>query len=1065
MSDNFLDRFNENKRSQSPVLNLSHCNLFRLPESIDELPWIEELNLNHNKLVSLNGLPSLPNLKRIYLQDNHLLNLSTLPVMLNLEYMDLSYNILTNFEGLSGLPELKKINIQRNRIESFRGLSEMPALDELDLSYNNLTTLLDLPVLKNLKKIYLQHNHLKDVSRLSNTPELEELDLRHNDLISLSSLSSLPHLKKLYLQHNQLNDISDLSGMSQLEYISLGYNRLSNLNGLSVLPHLRTLHLQDNKLRNINSLTGMINLEDLDLSNNLLSNLKRLPTLRKLKNLDLKGNKITEVPKSILQKCPSLFRINLKDNYIEKLPPEILDNIEALKDYFRSLEKGIARNNEVKVIISGNSTTGKTSLVHFLKEREYIKNPDSTHGILIRRWNIGDEDNPLQINAWDFGGQEYYHSTHRLFLDDSALHLLLWDSGTNKECILLTDIYLSGKHYQIPLEHFHYSYWLELIRYYAPNSPVMMVQTKTDKTADEAVDGKFFGEPYNVLVQDYHLSVEKAYENIYDDSKSHWLNFKTFETKLIEMLQNEASKYELGEKWIDIRDEIRKISKNQPFMSREEFESFCTDIDPDIEMEGLMVYLKGSASTILYYNEDEGKEENEESDGNNKKLKDIVFLNPEWVTDTIYDILSYDIKKDHDGEFSLQHVENVLKEKGIESMAGKFLELMEAERFELIFKKPSFTDIYIAPQYLPDIYKDEKVVRRNRPKVPIDFTLFFPRYMPKSIFLRFMVKYGNLADDIYWKYGILIEKDDVPIFAECLFSEHKIKLSIESKPKAYKLGYDLFQVLWRLSDEKPEIQLSLNDSDFVEIGSLKEQLEETNNEKIKSKQGNWLLIKDFSYLFREDAIIDDESSIKPDEPEMYPKTTPEVFFSYAWGSLTDPREIIVNELYESLRNNDYNIIRDKNDLGYGGLISDFMKRIGKAEIIIVVLSDKYIRSDYCMFELYEAFRNSQLDKDAFIKKIIPIKVEEINLSPKGRGIYRDFWDEKEKEWDDYVGSYSKKISPLEMEEYNRVKSIVNNLGTMFQILLDINTLTTDLLSKDDFAEIKKAIDKRIAALS
>ncbi len=141
-----------------------------------------------------------------------------------------------------------------------------------------------------------------------------------------------------------------------------------------------------------------------------------------------------------------------------------------------------------------------------------------------------------------------------------------------------------------------------------------------------------------------------------------------------------------------------------------------------------------------------------------------------------------------------------------------------------------------------------------------------------------------------------------------------------------------------------------------------------------------------------------------------------------------------------------------------------MKRIGKAEIIIVILSDKYIRSSYCMFELYEAFRNSKLEKDAFVKKIFPIKVEEINLTPKGRGLYRDFWDEKEKEWDDYIGSHSKKIAPLEMEEYNRVKSIVDSLGKMFEILPDINTLTTDLLSKDDFAGIKNAIDVRIASL-
>jgi hypothetical protein len=54
---------------------------------------------------------------------------------------------------------------------------------------------------------------------------------------------------------------------------------------------------------------------------------------------------------------------------------------------------------------------------------------------------------------------------------------------------------------------------------------------------------------------------------------------------------------------------------------------------------------------------------------------------------------------------------------------------------------------------------------------------------------------------------------------------------------------------------------------------------------------------------------------------------PEIFFSYAWGDekeIGESREKIVNSLYESLKNDGYKIVRDKIDLGYKGLISDFM---------------------------------------------------------------------------------------------------------------------------------------------
>jgi pterin-4a-carbinolamine dehydratase len=77
---------------------------------------------------------------------------------------------------------------------------------------------------------------------------------------------------------------------------------------------------------------------------------------------------------------------------------------------------------------------------------------------------------------------------------------------------------------------------------------------------------------------------------------------------------------------------------------------------------------------------------------------------------------------------------------------------------------------------------------------------------------------------------------------------------------------------------------------------------------------------------------------------------PKIYFSYAWG---DEREKIVDELCNTIKSEKkYEVVRDKENLEYKGLISDFMRGIGKGNIVVVVLSDKYLRSDYCMFELY-----------------------------------------------------------------------------------------------------------------
>ena len=75
-----------------------------------------------------------------------------------------------------------------------------------------------------------------------------------------------------------------------------------------------------------------------------------------------------------------------------------------------------------------------------------------------------------------------------------------------------------------------------------------------------------------------------------------------------------------------------------------------------------------------------------------------------------------------------------------------------------------------------------------------------------------------------------------------------------------------------------------------------------------------------------------------------------VFISYAWGGES---EEIVDQIDGTLQQRGLKIIRDKRDLGYKGSISAFMERIGGGNCVIAVISDKYLRSPNCMFELVE----------------------------------------------------------------------------------------------------------------
>ncbi len=186
-----------------------------------------------------------------------------------------------------------------------------------------------------------------------------------------------------------------------------------------------------------------------------------------------------------------------------------------------------------------------------------------------------------------------------------------------------------------------------------------------------------------------------------------------------------------------------------------------------------------------------------------------------------------------------------------------------------------------------------------------------------------------------------------------------------------------------------------------------------------------------------------------------------IFFSYAWGDAREQgesREKIVNDLYESLQKAGYNLVRDKVDLGYKGIISDFMKEIGKGSRVIIVVSDKYVRSPFCMFELYEVARNCNFDKAIFSEKVFPIMFEFIDFArPKIIDEYFDFWAESQKEWEDLFKKRMGQLSSEQFSRYEKVKVIGQNIGKLMDWLTDMNTLNLDMLSKNDFAEIKKAL--------
>jgi len=153
-----------------------------------------------------------------------------------------------------------------------------------------------------------------------------------------------------------------------------------------------------------------------------------------------------------------LEELDLDDNpHLESPPPEVVkQGTKAVLAYLREPKKPQWVS---KLLFVGEGGVGKTSLLRALREEEFIEGLETTHGIGVDKLEIAhpaEVDVKMELNTWDFGGQQIYHATHQFFLTNRALFVLVWDVRHGWE---------AGKLYN----------WLDRIQAKAPESPVMIV--------------------------------------------------------------------------------------------------------------------------------------------------------------------------------------------------------------------------------------------------------------------------------------------------------------------------------------------------------------------------------------------------------------------------------------------------------------------------------------------------------------------------------------------------------------------------------------------------------------
>ena len=623
-------------------LDFSFKEIRNLPPEIIELTNLISLNLSSNQLTTLPPeIAQLTGLTHLDLSGNQLTALpSKIAQLTNLTTLSLSYNQLTTLPPeIAQLTDLTILALSGNQLTTLPPeITQFTRLTALDLSDNQLNTLPpETAQLNCLTHLNLWNNQLTTLPpEITQLTHLTTLYLSSNKLTTLPpGIAQLTRLTALDLSGNQLNTLPpEIAQLNCLTHLNLWNNQLTTLPPeIAQLIHLTTLLLGENQLTTLPpEITQLIHLTTLMLGK----------------------NQLTTLPPEITQLALEILDIG--DNPFNNLPLEIVEQGEsAILTYLKELLQGHEQQWISKLMLVGVGGVGKTCLLRTLRGEPCIDST-TTKGIEIRSLELAHpskSDVMMNLNAWDFGGQEIYHATHQFFLTNRSLFLVVWNARHGYE---------QGKLY----------YWLDAIQARAPDSPILVIATWMDER-DADLPTEDLRRKYPQIVG-FHQVSNTTGEGI---------------AELREVIAQVATTRLplMGEKWpstwLAAANAIR--ARDEKHILPDELWKLMAEQGVAEASTRVLARWLHELGDILFFRED-------------TELNDLVILKPQWVTQYIGKVLESDDVIGRLGIFTHGHMQTLWSE--LEpSMRQHFLRLME--KFDLSYRTLEDQEVSLVVERLP----------------------------------------------------------------------------------------------------------------------------------------------------------------------------------------------------------------------------------------------------------------------------------------------------------------------------------------------------------------------------
>jgi internalin A len=365
----------------------------------------------------------------------------------------------------------------------------------------------------------------------------------------------------------------------------------------------------------------------------------------------------------------------------------------------------------------GRGRVGKTSLLNVLRDQAFNQREVETPGITVLPLDLECAQGTARAHAWDFGGQEFLHGTHQIFLSERCVYVLVLE-GREGTWETETD------------------YWLRFIQSYGGDSPVIVALNKYDEHAF-SVDRFRLQERCPQIVgfvetdaftQRGIPELRAMLEHTVNDMKDVWIG--------------------VPKKWHRIKEVLTAMTES--FVRYQDYQALCAleGVTEERQQDSLAETLHWLGIALNFRD--------------HHRLRHTSVLKPQWVTEGIYGLLRYAQSQECHGVLKQAMIALALPVKDYPPSTHEFvMELME--KFEVAFPlesvdKQEKPTRWLIPELLPEVQPAAFAEFRAANVKRLRFS--YPEALPPGLLPRLIVRTHEMSaahPNWRWRGGVVLE--------------------------------------------------------------------------------------------------------------------------------------------------------------------------------------------------------------------------------------------------------------------------------------------------------------------